>query len=329
MRKKMKLVAVVATLLIAAAGLSTISSCKKDKNTMLEKQIVQNCIKHPEKIEDMDAYLKDFGNKMLNSKNNEFLTTEEAAWHITAYLNFQYGDVTDDYSDYDISYKEYTIPVSNGLVTLSDLGLLYNNTAKDIVKFYQASMFNDKKILYVQTEIGNTGNVKVTAALTYKESSQLRYFDFDDYVDSVLFCDSLFPNQQGYLWNTEATQLLTELIRHFSHATLRTADYERKYYISIKEDDFTHKDYPGQIYYCGCCTYTHYISPQDMCFYLDSYLDIIFENKPERYDVVDCYVYEVDNNKDKESPDAPVPYYHGLYIKCGLPIVSSIHPNFN
>lgn len=42
MVKKSRIVAVVATLLIAAAGLITIQSCKKEQNKLLNTQTVQN-----------------------------------------------------------------------------------------------------------------------------------------------------------------------------------------------------------------------------------------------------------------------------------------------
>ena len=331
MVKKSKTVAIVATLLIAAAGLITIQSCKKEQNKLLNTQTVQEGIKHPQKIDDMDAYLKGFGEKMLNSKDNEMLTLEEAAWHLTAYQNFMYADVDDDYTDIVYDEKEYTIPVSNGRVTLSDLGALYNATAKDIVKFYQSSMLDNKKIMYVISEIDEAGKVTVNMALTSSNDSKYYYFNFESEWDSILFCDSLFPNQDGYHWNEEAPGILTEQIRNFGPASMRPNDLERKYYSSYVKPSYNYNDYPGRIYYCGNCIYNTYLTPEDMCFYLDSYLGIVIDNKPQYYDVVVCTVIPHWGNPSSysENPEAPVPAYHELQIIYGNPNVSPNHPVFD
>lgn len=331
MVKKSKTVAIVATLLIAAAGLITIQSCKKEQNKLLNTQTVQEGIKHPQKIDDMDAYLKGFGEKMLNSKDNEMLTLEEAAWHLTAYQNFMYADVDDYYTDIVYDEKDYTIPVSNGMVSLSDLGLLFNNTAKDIVKFYQSSMLDNKKIMYVISEIDESGKVTVNMALTNSGNSKYYYFNFENEFDSIVFCDSLFPNQFGYHWKEETPGILTQQIRNFGPASMRPHDYERKYYSSYVRPSFDHNDYPGRVFYCDNCTYNNHLTPDEMCFYLDSYLGIVMENKPQGYDVVQCTVKAFWGNPDlySENPETPVPAYHELKLIYGNPNVSPNHPIFD
>ncbi len=179
--------------------------------------------------------------------------------------------------------------------------------------------------MYVISEIDESGKVIVNMALTSSENSKYYYFNFESEYDSIVFCDSLFPNQNGYHWFSEAPTILEEQIRNFGPASMRPNDYERKYYSSFEIKLFDHNDYPGMIYYYGNGIYNSYLSPEDMCFYLDSYLGIVVENRPQGYDVVECNVIPHWGNPGKEG----FPQYHELRIKYGNPSMSGNHPVYD
>ncbi len=330
MTKKMKLVATLATMLIAAAGVMTFEACNKKENVIESKSdSVQNKgIEHPKQIDDMDKYLEEFGCRMHNSKESDILSLEEASWHLTAYQNYQYGDVADDYCGIVYDEKEYTIPVIEGMVSLSDLGVLYNKTAKDIVKNYSETQLENKRIMYVSSEIDEAGVVRMRTAITYNDSSKYYYFHFDSVYDSIVFCDSLFPNTNGYHWEIEAPSILQEQIKQFGPESLRPPFGKRKYYVTIEDKTFNYLNYPGLIFYCGNCSFNATLSPEDMCFYLDSYLYITVENTPTHYELIEVIVRPI-KGYVSESAEAPVPIYHEIKVKYGDPRISSNQPVFD
>lgn len=314
MKNHFKLVTTLAIIMIAMAGLVAIQSCKKEQNSLLNQQTIQKGIVHPEKIDDMNAYLKNFGEKMLNSKDNEVLSVEEASWHLMAYQNFMYGDVDDDYTGIISEKHEYNITVSNDMVTLSDLGTLYNITAKDISNFYKTSQAENKRIMYVYSTIDINGRVNVEIALSYRESSRYYYFDMTSFEFETL-CDSLFPTQQSYHWYEEAPSVLTTHIRNLGPASMRPVSGERKYYSDIQNFDFGPEDCTyGRIYCSENNIYNTYLTSDDMCYYIDSYLGIVVENLLTSYEVIQCLVNaEYGNMKDAW------PQRHRLYVSFGYP----------
>lgn len=319
MKNHFKLVTTLAIIMIAMAGLVAIQSCKKEQNSLLNQQTIQKGIVHPEKIDDMNAYLKNFGEKMLNSKDNEVLSVEEASWHLMAYQNFMYGDVDDDYTGIISEKHEYNITVSNDMVTLSDLGTLYNITAKDISNFYKTSQAENKRIMYVYSTIDINGRVNVEIALSYRESSRYYYFDMTSFEFETL-CDSLFPSPNGYNWGTQATTILQTHITNLGPTSMRPADGERKYYYGIHNNSYDYNDYSGRIYFCATCTDNALIIPSDMCYYLDSYLGIVVENIPNGLETILCNVIPHDNYPvPSNDPEAPQPHYHELNVLYGIP----------
>ena len=85
---KKKNILCVATLIVVAIVSITVVSCKKESLASLQKQ--DNPTKeffNPQEIEDMNAYLKDFKQKMIESKADESLGIDEAAWHLSSLFN--------------------------------------------------------------------------------------------------------------------------------------------------------------------------------------------------------------------------------------------------
>ena len=330
--KKFKLVAIVAAALIGAAVLVTVQSCKKDQNKLFDNiQTIENekGIIHPKKIEDMDAYLKSFGEKMLNSRDSEVLSLEEAAWHLTAYQNYRFGDVDSEYTAIVYEEKEYTVPVTNGMVTLLDLGTLYNNSAKDILSFYKGNNLDNKKILYVYSKIEEDGKVTMEMALTYRESSRFYYFHFDDPFGYSDFCEIAFPDQYGYRCLTEAPDTLEARMIQYGPRSMSPSISERVYYVSYLTGEFKRIEYPGRLYYCGACLYDVKIDPDEMCELLDSYLGLLVDNLPNGYDVVSGTVQgHYGNPANPDGLGYAVPQYHDLEYKYGYPVLSIDPPAY-
>ena len=143
MRKHTKLVATMATLLIAAAGVITFEACNK------KNEVVNNIpeLNTPE-LSDMDKEMILFGKKMKSAtKGGETMPLEEAIRNLSNYENFKMCDA----SNYSANMERFTIeaeiPVMEGNVYLSDINALYESNRKQI-KDKLASIEGDNKTVY-------------------------------------------------------------------------------------------------------------------------------------------------------------------------------------
>ncbi len=143
MNKKMKFVAVVATLLIAAAGVITFEACNK------KNEVVNNI---PElnvaELSDMDKEMILFGEKMKSAtKGGETMQLDEAVRNLSNYENFKMCDASRYSADMERLTIESEIPVTNGNVYLSDINAIYESNRKQI-KDKLASLEGDDKTVY-------------------------------------------------------------------------------------------------------------------------------------------------------------------------------------
>ena len=143
MKTNKKFVAVVATLLIAAAGVITFEACNK------KNEVVNNIpeLNTPE-LSDMDNEMILFGEKMKSAtKGGETMPLEEAIRNLSNYENFKMCDA----SNYSANMERFTIeaeiPVIDGNVYLSDINALYESNRKQI-KDKLVSIEGDNKTVY-------------------------------------------------------------------------------------------------------------------------------------------------------------------------------------
>lgn len=316
MKKSIKIVVAVTTMLITATSLIAIQSCKKNQNKLLDTQNVQNIIQHPENIENVNAYLKDFGEKMLNSKGNAMLTLEEASWHLTAYQNYSYGDVDYEYDEIIQENKEYSISVTDGMVSLSDLATLYSNTVKDIVQFYKGANLENKRVMYVITNIESTGRVTMEIALTYRDNNTSKYYYFDTLTS--MFCATIFPEPLGYTVCYDAPVALTQQMLNFGPPSCSPYIGHRVYYIDITTPTFTYLTYPAIMYHDIILCHD-ILTTDEMCELLDGYLGIMMWNVPSGQEPFNCYVGVADDSKGSD-PNYPPTKHHTLTCYYGCPV---------
>ena len=88
--KKLNLFAIIAL----AIGITAFQSCKKDDELTKDdnvNQTTETSTFNPNAIENMDEYLLGFMKKISSAtRDNETMTIEDAEWHLTACLNFQF-----------------------------------------------------------------------------------------------------------------------------------------------------------------------------------------------------------------------------------------------
>ena len=81
-----------------AVAAGAIIACNKEKEAKSSQDAYEKVTVSKE--DDMNAYLKQFKEKMQSAeKGDETLSLEEARWHLEAVLNYTYGDAGNQFSD--------------------------------------------------------------------------------------------------------------------------------------------------------------------------------------------------------------------------------------
>ena len=165
-------------LLVAFAILSIcFVSCQKDKQTeALNRMEATHSFYQPKKMDNYDAYLKEFKTKMLETRNDESMDLAEAAWHLSSVANHDFGHANVIYSDilYDTLYGSVTI--TNGQVKLSDLGRAYTDIANTIESYYQSFNQENKHFRFIDAFISENGTVTLPLIITYTAWDHVWFF---------------------------------------------------------------------------------------------------------------------------------------------------------
>ena len=278
----------ITTLLVVAATTIAVVSCKKENpETLLNNQPQVFKSFYPEGVDDMDAYLKAFKQKMRDSqytRDSETLSLEEAAWYLSSVANYDFANANVEFTDlrYDTLY--YNINVSNGQVALTDLNTMYQEIASDIDSFYQSLNLENKHFRFIGASISNSGEVVVTLVTTWLDHTW--YFD-DDWV-AMMTCYDYFSEDSVYVWDELGKR---ELQRVLNLLEGRDFVYEngegRVYYVYTSDLLFNFDDYIDPYhspFYIdsrlfaeqGDIEFVPIIDLDEMCCCLDSYLDLPF-----------------------------------------------------
>ena len=113
----------IATLLVVAATMIAMVSCKKENQDALLNNTQSAKAFTPPVVDDMNAYLKDFKQKMQNvtKDGNETLSLEEAAWHLSSVANYDFANANVEFDDIRFDTLYSTVNVTGGIILLNDL----------------------------------------------------------------------------------------------------------------------------------------------------------------------------------------------------------------
>lgn len=281
----------VIVLLAFVATLVAVVSCKKETPSALLNNGAQQekAFVVPE-VDDMNAYLKDFKQKMqtVTRGEDEMLSLEEAAWHLSSVANYDFCNANVEFTDllYDTLY--YQVDVTNGQVAMSDLNAVYADMADDIDEYYQNLDLQDKHFRFIGTSISESGQVRATFTITYTILDHTWFF-IDDFEAFVVCSD--FLQQDYYIWNTTAVDSLEYILN-----ILEGREYimpgephpNRYYYVYTMNHVFDYDSYIdpyGSPFYMNSRLYAQeadtYAIPEisfnKMCYCVDSYLGLAFE----------------------------------------------------
>ena len=233
----MKKVLFSAIILMAAAVAVAVVSCKKENpNAMLGSASVPAKVFSPPKVDDMNAYLKDFKQKMqtVTRGDDEMLSLEEAAWHLSSVANYDFANANVAFDDIRFDTLHYQVCVTNGQVLLTDLNAVYANVAGDIDAFYHSLDLHEKHFRFINATISHEGNVTVALLTTFKRSSrgtndlEDHLWYYEDYWDLQVECNSFCDEYETLPASTTGRELLERFLNwKLSHGI------ETRYYYTI------------------------------------------------------------------------------------------------
>ena len=284
--KKRKLF--IATLLVVVATSVAVVSCKKDTATseMPNKKSETAAAFDPSQIDDMNAYLKEFKQKMLSSTrgDNETLSLDAAAWHLSSVANYDFGHANVEYDDVRFDTLYSTVTITNGFILLDDLADAYENISVLIDNFYQNLELENMHFRFIQCKIAEQGEVTISIMTTFSNMDRWHYFSDDDD-----FCDVHFSDHVQYYANTRAVNVLTNLFNLYLeketdpnagriYYVITRPEEKFHYYDWLEDPDEYSPNFAHSRLYCSLNIYAWPIPKQQMCYYLDSYLGLAVEN---------------------------------------------------
>ena len=283
------LVMVVATLVSVA-----IVSCKKEDTVAPTGQHAAKAAFTPPQVDDMNAYLKDFKQRMQSAAkgDDEALSLDEAAWYLSSVANYDFGhaNVECDGVRFDTLYAQ--VNITNGTVLLSDLHVAYEEISTKIDKFYHSLTLDNKHFRFINVVLSENGEAIISLITTYNNTDRFLsdtcwYFE-DEWVaeDS---CYKYFGSNQNYPASTTGKLKLQEALNLVeSHQTISapvsslvyyTFSYDTTFYYRENIDPYGSPNYMNSRLFVNN-TYLNMDISNRMCYLFDSALGLGYSNCP-------------------------------------------------
>lgn len=320
---------IIATLLVVVATTVAIVSCKK--NDASEQAGVKSNLPNafnPDLIDDMNAYLKDFKQKMQSAKNgdDEMLSIEEAAWHLSSVANYDFGHANVEYDDVRFDTLYFQVTVTNGNILLSDLAIAYDEIHTSIDKFYHSLALNNKHFRFINAFVSENGEVAISLLTTFSNGSKYlsdTCWYFDDEWDAYSSCYYYFDATSYPVYTTGTTELQRALnlvvsrpINTVIGNVYYTLSSTKVFYYRNYIDPFGSPSYMNsRLFASNTCTNCDIVD--NICYYFDSYLGLGHEYIP-----MDKYILSWTLEL---KPEAPLPgeqhskVFHELTVTYGVP----------
>ena len=237
----------IATLLVAAAVSVAVVSCKKEDTKALSANNAKEAF-DPRQIEDMNAYLKDFRQKMQTASRNEkeTLSLKEAAWHIASLANFEFANANVECDDirFDTLYAQ--VNTTNGSVNLSDLALAYANICTSIKEFYNNLLLDNKHFRFINAFVSENGEIILSLMTTFSSGSKYlsdNTWYFEDEWAANDSCYKYFNDNLYYPASTVGKTKLQAALNLFeSHLTTNNSSHNSIYYTPTSDTTFYYRN---------------------------------------------------------------------------------------
>ena len=239
----------------------------------------------------MDAYLKDFKERIQTLNSDETFELDDAAWHLSSLANRDFGNVLVSYNDilFDTLYGH--VDITNGVVEIQDLGTAYDAMYNTLKAYYQSLALEGKHFRFVDAVIGEDGTLTIPVIVTFTKNTRywgdtLWYFPFvDDYLYLDSICNYYFGEGGPYYANSNAITTLENLLNLIVPPPTGAGTW---YYTRQRMQSFSLEDYIDPFgssfcynsrLYAKINIFAYAIPQEDMCYLLDSYLDLGLSHK--------------------------------------------------
>ena len=271
MVRKTKTVAVMAALLIAAAGVITFEACNK------KNEVVNSIPQMPQKqgivylkdVPDRVAYTAEFKKKLqMQERSEEFLTVDNANAFLFDILNYDFGDIQENKDEILYETTTYAVNVANGAINLSDFASLYKQISMHVYDYYHSLNVVNPHYLYIYPKIEEFDANATTATVTVETALTSGYGERTIVFDSTL-CDYFI--YEPYQWDDAADTL--EYYFNLQYPNISNLAPGRYFFSTPTPVGFYYEDYPD-LYHCDNCTNNAIIYDDEMCELLNAYMDI-------------------------------------------------------
>lgn len=289
-----------AILLVVATVSVAVVSCKKEtqRATLNPTETLQAF--NPLEIEDMNAYLKDFKQKMQSATkgDDEALSLEDAAWHLSSLANFEFANANVEWDDirFDTLYSQ--VNITNGTILLRDLAEAYQSVSLSIDKLNHSLTLDNKHFRFINTTVSENGIISISLITTYNiEAKNLEdhcwyYDDIWMAQDSCLKYIDYEPTYPASTIGMEKLQKALNLVE--SHQTVNVFTPNRVYYTFTFDTTFYYRnviDPFGSPNYMNSRlfandTYLNLNIGDRLCYLFDSALELGYSNCPSNQNVV-------------------------------------------
>ena len=266
---------------MAVATMVAIVSCKKDEQGTTPTGRVASAADYaPGRIDDMNAYLKDFKGRMRNPSRDEntMLSLEEAAWHLSSVANYDFGNASAEFTDIRFDTLHCQVNVTDGMVSMADLGAAYAQAADAIDEFYHSLTLENKHFRYIDATVSEEGTVSMAMMMTYDSPYHL-WIPSD-----TVWCEMYFDENTSYpvfgFGMTELERVLNIIHGHPYVGGGGDGNVGRTYYVFSKRETpyfRDHIDPYGSLSYLNSrifATNGYFdvsFGYDELCYYLSSY----------------------------------------------------------
>lgn len=303
--------------------------CKKEtQSNLMNSKTETSRAFNPLEIEDMNAYLKDFKQKMqtVAKGEDEALSLEDAAWHLSSLANYEFANANVECDDVRFDTLYAHVNITNGTVLLSDLAETYQTVSSNIDKFYSNLDLFNKHFRFINAFISENGEVAIPLLTTFSYSSK-------DIVDTVWYfedvwvlidtCDYFFYSSTYPVQTTGTSVLQSALNAIVCHPV---PGHGPIYYTKTSTKKFEYQDYidpngspclDNSRLFASMGTDNCDLQPM-ICYLFDSYLGLGHEYLP-----TDEYILGWSLRYYNEYPPVPGPghyniEYHKLLVDYGI-----------
>lgn len=308
-------------LILLVISISLLQSCKKDETTSTTNDKLETSKFNPNNIEDMNAYLSDFIKNMKStSKESTSMSLEDAQWHLTACLNYQFCNANTGRTDMLYDTIVTTISIDDDIVTMTDINSSFQEISTEVSRIYNSYDMPNKQIVFIYSVIDTEnlakGEATVKSIMATTERNDYYYFDEWDY---WVYEIEVFNNSNGYHWRA-AAGILEYYINYIGTQYIEE-DY---YYVGIETVTYNYENYPinnpahtynYRLYYCEGLDIAAYLNGSDMAFYLDSYLGLACRSLTNNGSMINATVYDLSKNHQRDHNWEIL--YHDLEILYG------------